>query len=96
LNARSNKKSKPRNALRRSKDAIKRRGLSRRPRMRFSKLLKAKLKLSKLSRGTKRCLKFLNQLKCTTSQLRKQRLMSPRSNPNSKSGAVVAARDAKN
>ena len=64
--------------------------------MRFSKLLKAKLKMSKLNKGMKRCPKFLNQLKCTTSQLRKQRLKNQRSNPNSKSGAVVAARDEKN
>ena len=59
-------------------------------------MLRAKLKLSKLSRGKKRCRKFLNQLKCTTSQLKKQRLTNPTSNPNSKSGAVVAARDEKN
>jgi hypothetical protein len=54
------------------------------------------LKLSKLSRGNKSCRKFLNQLKFTTSQLRKQRLTNPMSNHNSKSGVVVAARDAKN
>ena len=44
-------------------------------------MLRAKLKLSKLSRGKKRCRKFLNQLKCTTSQLKKQRLTNPTSNP---------------
>jgi len=65
--------------------------------MRFSRLLKAKLKLSKLNNWKKRCPKFHNLLKWSTSQLRTEKLKNLKRNPNSKSEAVVvAALDVKN